>query len=41
MVVAEGSTRREDLLRSMELLRNTPIVGTVLNQATEVASAYG
>jgi protein-tyrosine kinase len=41
MVVTEGSTQRQDLLRSMELLRNTPIVGTVLNQATDVASAYG
>lgn len=41
MVVAEGSTQRQDLLRSMELLRNTPIIGTVLNQATDVASAYG
>lgn len=41
MVVAEGSTRREDLLRSMELLRKTPIVGTVLNCATSVESADG
>jgi Mrp family chromosome partitioning ATPase len=41
IVVAEGTTRREDLLRSMELLRKTPIIGTVLNRATEVASAYG
>ena len=41
MVVAEGSTKREDLLRSMELLRKTPMVGTVLNRATAVASAYG
>jgi protein-tyrosine kinase len=41
VVVAEGSTRREDLLRCMELLRKTPIVGTVLNRATDVASAYG
>jgi Mrp family chromosome partitioning ATPase len=41
MVVAEGATRREDLLRAMELLRKVPIVGTVLNRATSVASAYG
>jgi protein-tyrosine kinase len=41
MVVAEGITKREDLLRCMELLRRTPIVGTVLNRATAVASAYG
>ena len=41
MVIAEGSTRRGDLLRSMELLRKLPIVGTVLNRATRVASPYG
>jgi len=41
MVVAEGLTRREDLLRSMELLHRTPIVGTVLNRAADAASAYG
>jgi len=39
VVVAEGSTRRDDLLRCMELLRNSPVVGTVLNRATDVASA--
>ena len=38
VVVAEGSTRREDLLRCMELLRKTPIVGTVLNRASDVYS---
>jgi Mrp family chromosome partitioning ATPase len=41
MVIAEGATRREDLLRAMELLRNVPVVGTVLNRANSVASAYG
>jgi Mrp family chromosome partitioning ATPase len=41
VIVAEGSTRREDVVRCMELLRKTPIVGTVLNRATNVASAYG
>jgi protein-tyrosine kinase len=41
MVVAERSTRREDLLRCMELVRKTPIVGTVLNRSTTVTSAYG
>jgi Mrp family chromosome partitioning ATPase len=40
MVVAEKSTHREDLLRCMELVRNTPIVGTVLNRSTSVTSAY-
>jgi len=41
LVVAEGSTRRENVLRCMELLRMTPIVGTVLNRATDASSAYG
>lgn len=41
VVVAEGSTRRDDLLRCMELLHKTPIVGTLLNRATDTASAYG
>ena len=41
VVVAEGLTSREDLLRSMELLHKTPIVGTVLNRAADAASAYG
>jgi Mrp family chromosome partitioning ATPase len=41
LVVAERITRREDLLRSMELVRTTPIVGTVLNKASDVPSGYG
>jgi protein-tyrosine kinase len=41
MVVAERATRRADLLRSMELLRRTPIIGTVINRATDVNYAYG
>jgi Mrp family chromosome partitioning ATPase len=41
MVLAEGATRREDLLRCMELVSKTPIVGTVLNRSTTAASAYG
>jgi protein-tyrosine kinase len=41
MVVAERATRRADLLRSMELLRRTPIIGTVVNRATDVTSGYG
>ncbi len=41
VVVAEGSTRRDDLLRCMELLRKTPIVGTVLNRSTDSKSPYG
>lgn len=41
VVVAEGSTEREDLLRCMELLRRIPVIGTVLNRATDTASADG
>jgi protein-tyrosine kinase len=41
MVVAEGSTRREDLLRCMELTGKTPIVGTVLNRSASFTPAYG
>lgn len=41
VVVAEGVTPREDLLRCMELLRKTPLVGTVLNRSTAVIAAYG
>ncbi len=41
VVVSEGGTRRDDLLRCMELIRNTPIVGTVLNRTTTVSPVYG
>jgi protein-tyrosine kinase len=41
VVVAERETRRDELLRCMELLRNTPIVGTVLNKAVDVRYGYG
>ncbi len=40
LVVAEGKTRREDMLRTMEILRNTPLIGTALNRATTVAPTY-
>lgn len=40
VVVAEHATPREDLVRCMELLRKTPIVGTVLNKASGAGSAY-
>ncbi|MEJ0005129.1 MAG: CpsD/CapB family tyrosine-protein kinase [Steroidobacteraceae bacterium] len=35
MVAVEGRTRREDLVRAIELLHKTPIVGTVLNRASQ------
>ena len=41
MVVSERITRREDLLRSMELTGRTPILGTVLNRASSASAPYG
>jgi protein-tyrosine kinase len=35
LVVTEGRTRREDVSRTLELLGNTRVIGTVLNQSTE------
>jgi protein-tyrosine kinase len=40
MVTAEGRTRRQDLVRAIELLHKTPIVGTVLNRAADVPDQY-
>jgi protein-tyrosine kinase len=39
-VVAEGKTIREDIARSMALLRHVPIVGTALNCSRDSAGAY-
>jgi protein-tyrosine kinase len=39
-VVAEGRTTRDDLTRSLNLLRDLPIVGTVLNHSSESGDAY-
>jgi hypothetical protein len=41
MVVAERATKRESLLRCMELITKTPIIGTVLNRSAAVLRAYG
>jgi protein-tyrosine kinase len=38
VVAGEGNTRREDLLRCFEILRNIPIIGTVLNGSRTTAS---
>jgi capsular exopolysaccharide synthesis family protein len=38
LVACEGRTRREDLVRTLELLRATKIVGTVLNRSSEPGS---
>jgi Mrp family chromosome partitioning ATPase len=41
VVVGEEHTRREDLLRCFEILRNVPIIGTVLNGSrTDASLAY-
>jgi protein-tyrosine kinase len=41
IVVGEERTRREDLLRCFEILRNIPIIGTVLNGSrTDASLAY-
>jgi protein-tyrosine kinase len=40
VVAAEGRTRRNDLVRTIELLSATPIVGTVLNRAVDAPSGY-
>lgn len=39
-VVAEGKTAREDVVRSLALLRDLPILGTVLNYSEESVGAY-
>ena len=40
VVVSEGRTRRDHVLRTIELLRDVPIVGTVLNQTREAVDSY-
>jgi Mrp family chromosome partitioning ATPase len=40
VVVAEGLTRRADLVRTVELLHDTPLVGTVLNRAADTPTGY-
>jgi protein-tyrosine kinase len=40
VVVGEGKTRRDDLVRTLELLRDVPIIGTVLNGTREAVDDY-
>jgi protein-tyrosine kinase len=40
MVVNEGCTQREDVRRSMELIRDLKLIGTVLNGAREKVQSY-
>lgn len=40
VVVGEGRTRRDELLRTIEVLRDLPIIGTVLNGTREPVKTY-
>jgi protein-tyrosine kinase len=40
VVASEGRTRRDDLVRTIELLSKTALVGTVLNRAIDAPSGY-
>lgn len=40
VVASEGRTRRDDLVRTIELLHKTPLVGTVLNRAAYAPNGY-
>ena len=40
VVVTEGRTQRDHLVRTLELLRDAPVVGTVLNQTREAVDVY-
>ncbi len=40
VVAAEGRTRRDDLVRTIEILHKTPLVGTVLNRAADAPAGY-
>lgn len=40
LVVSERLTRREDVTRTLELLRDTPVIGTVLNQSRTQDTRY-
>jgi len=40
VVAAEGHTRRKDLVRTIELLHKTPLLGTVLTRASDAPTGY-
>jgi Mrp family chromosome partitioning ATPase len=41
VVVDEGTTRREDVTRCLEILRSTPVVGTLLNRSLSPKASAG
>lgn len=40
LVIGEGRTRREDVARTLELMRDVPFVGTVLNGSRDKTETY-
>jgi capsular exopolysaccharide synthesis family protein len=40
LVVEEGKTKRDDILRAVSYLRNTELIGTVLNRSEEAVPGY-
>lgn len=40
VVITEGRTRREDVTRTLQLLGQTPVVGTLLNASREAPGSY-
>jgi capsular exopolysaccharide synthesis family protein len=41
MVAENGTTRKEDLQKAYEIVKNAPLVGTVLNKSETPATGYG
>lgn len=41
MVAESGGTKKDDLQKAFEILKNTPLVGTVLNKSEAPTSGYG
>ncbi len=41
MVAESGGTKKDDLQKAYDILKNTPLVGTVLNKSAAPSSGYG
>lgn len=41
MVAESGGTKKDDLQKAFEILKNTPLVGTVLNKSESPSTGYG